>query len=150
MVSTSAKPVSTCVGGTDGVPIALRRIDSTTEMRTNDVIISSANGISDSAAIATISTSGRAVRSFAACALAACATAGISNTGRIHQPLHSRSAESGRAGRRITRASTSANRGLPAEAALSARTFSASSSANTVIGPSPTPTSKHRPPASMT
>ena len=59
MVSTIASPVSTCVGGTDGVPIALRRIDSTTEIRTNDVTIRRANGISDSAAIARIRTSGR-------------------------------------------------------------------------------------------
>jgi hypothetical protein len=59
IVSTSAKPVSTGVGGTDGTPIALRRIDNTTEMRTNDVSINSANGISDSAAIARMRTSGR-------------------------------------------------------------------------------------------
>ena len=83
-VSTSASPVSTCVGGTEGVPIALRRIDSTTEIRTNDVTISSANGISDSAAIARISTSGRDARprrrARAACAAAAPAPAAGSAT----------------------------------------------------------------------
>jgi hypothetical protein len=51
-VSTSASPVRTWVGGTCGAPTALRRIDSTTEMRTKQVIMSSANGSSDSAAIA--------------------------------------------------------------------------------------------------
>ena len=77
IVSTSDSPVSTCVGGTDGVPMALRRIDSTTEMRTNEVTMSSANGISDSAAIARISTSGRdAMPASWLLAAAALATAG--------------------------------------------------------------------------
>ena len=58
-VRISASPVSTWVGGTCGVPIALRRIDSTTATRTKQVVISSANGTSDSAAIARMTTSGR-------------------------------------------------------------------------------------------
>jgi hypothetical protein len=67
------------LGGTDGVPIALRRIDSTTEMRTNEVTISSANGTSDSAAIARISTSGwEANPASWPCAGAARAAAGTS------------------------------------------------------------------------
>ena len=65
-VSTKASPVSTGVGGTDGVPMALRRIDSTTEIRTNDVTIRSANGTSESAAITRTSTSGRDARLIAA------------------------------------------------------------------------------------
>src|SRR5579872_4977291 len=73
-----ARPVSTCVGGTCAAPIALRRIDSTTDTRTKQVSISSANGINDSAAMANTSTSGR---DDAASALpAASAAAGASVT----------------------------------------------------------------------
>ena len=133
IVSTSARPVSTWVGGTDGVPMALRRIDSTTEMRTNDVTMSSANGISDSAAIARISTSGREAsprRAPAARGPRRRAAAGIggddaapANSAHASYRLHGRVGLASAAARLAaseTRASTSAKRAPGALRAASA------------------------------
>ena len=163
IVSTSARPVSTCVGGTEGVPIALRRIDSTTEMRTNDVTISSANGISDSAAIARMRTSGRDARPVSRWAWAAAAEAAA---GAIAAPPASAASSAASCGfdrrrhRRIgggralggaapehTREHVGKRR--PAVSG-SLGSLSASSSASRAIGPSPTPTRKQRPAVSMT
>src|SRR3569623_1540855 len=69
----SARPVMTGVGGTWGVPSARRRIDSTTATFTKQVVISSANGTSDSALITRINSRGREPRPSSAAGAAACA-----------------------------------------------------------------------------
>src|SRR6516162_9854581 len=50
ILSTNAKPVITWFGGTDWVPSALRRIESTTEIFTNDVSMITTKGARDRAA----------------------------------------------------------------------------------------------------
>ena len=120
-VRISARPVSTWVGGTCGVPIALRRIDSTTATRTKQVVISSANGTSDSAAIARKTTSGR---------VHALGSGGREQDAREH------------VGERALRQRSVA---VAAASATVARSTSASSD----IGPSPTPTRKQRPAVSI-
>ena len=47
IVKTSARPVSTALGGRAEAPIAERTSESTTTIRTNDVHITSSNGTSD-------------------------------------------------------------------------------------------------------
>ncbi len=54
-----ARPVITCVGGICWVPSAERTMESTTEIFTKLVTIINTKGTSDSAASASISTSGR-------------------------------------------------------------------------------------------